>query len=101
ADDAGICLRKYQTAVAAGSERPVDVDAAVPNVEELESRAGEHGSVTGRSASDTAAGVAAHRHSRAPSASRAAPREPNCRFTARPFSVASASCARKRSGSQI
>ena len=57
--------------------------------------------MTGQSASDSAFAVAARHHSRALCASCAATREPSCFFSARTVPVASASCARKRPGSQI
>ena len=81
------------------AERAVDGDAALARREEIERLAGEHGNMTSQSASDVIA--AARHHSRALCASRAATREPSCFFAARTVPVASASCARKRSGSQI
>src|SRR5262249_51523877 len=90
-----------RTRVAAGPEGTVDVHAAGTKVEELDRGRTEHGDVTGRSASDTVPGAAARHHPRAPCGSSAALREPSCFLSARTFSVASASCARKRSGSQI
>ena len=39
--------------IAAGAEGGVDVDAAVADIEQLDGAAGEHGNVTGRSASDS------------------------------------------------
>ncbi len=87
--------------MAAGAERAVDIDTAVMRAERIENLAREHGNVTGRSASDSAFAVAARHHSRALCASCAATREPSCFFNARTVPVASASCARKRPGSQI
>jgi hypothetical protein len=87
--------------VSAGAERTVDVDAAFARVERVGNLTSEHGNVTGRSASDSAFAVAARHHSRALCASCAATREPSCFFNARTVPVASASCARKRPGSQI
>ena len=100
-DDARRARRQHEAAVAPGAKRSVDVAAAVANAQEFQRGAGKHGNMTGWSASGTLTGAAAHRHSRAPSASCAALREPSCFLSARTFSVAPASCARKRSGSQI
>src|SRR5262249_58181321 len=87
--------------VAAGTEGRVDVNAAGGDGEEFDRGAAEHGSVTSQSASDSASAVAARHHSRAPCGPSAATREPSCFVSARTFSVASASSARKRPGSQI
>ena len=101
ADDARAAAAQDRARVAAGAERAVDIDAAVARLQVLEHLAGEHGNVTGQSASDSASAVAARHHSRALCASCAATREPSCFFSARTVPVASASCARKRPGSQI
>ena len=77
--------------VAAGAEGGVDIDAAVFDIEEVERGAAEHGNVGGWSASDSGKAVAAHRHSRAPSALRAAAWELSSALSARTFWVASAS----------
>ena len=87
--------------VSAGAERAVDIDAAIARPSCSNDLAGEHGNMTGQSASDSAFAVAARHHSRALCASCAATREPSCFFNARTVPVASASCARKRPGSQI
>ena len=79
---------------------PSMIDAAIARRQLLEHLAGEHGNMTGQSASDRVAAAARH-HSRAFCASCAATREPSCFFNARTVPVASASCARKRPGSQI
>ena len=64
---------KDQPRVAAGTECPVQVDAAGTDRESADRRAGEHGNVPGRSASDHRnSGAAARHHSRAPGALRAA-----------------------------
>ena len=81
--------------------RTAGKDAAVTDVEEFERGAAEHGNVGGWSASDSRKAVAARRHSRAPSALRAATCEPSSPLSARTFWVASASSLRKRPGSQI
>ena len=96
-------LRGFQNfaAVAPGAEGRVDIDPAIAHIEELYRGADEHGNVTSQSASDSALAVAARHHSRAPCGSSAATREPSCLLSARTFSVASASSARKRPGSQI
>src|ERR1700738_3974514 len=83
----------------AGAERAVDVNAFAW-AKLFEYLAGKHGNMTGQSASGRLAGAARH-HSPAFCASRAATREPSCFFNARTVPVASASCARKRPGSQI
>ena len=72
-DDLAVGGRQHGARVAAGAESGVDIDAAVTDIEELERGAAEHGNVEGRSASDSPRAVAARRHSRAPSALRAAP----------------------------
>ena len=89
------------TRIAAAAEGCVDVDAALADRKEFDRAAGKHGNVTSRSASDSAFAVAARHHSRAPCGGSAATQEPSCRFNARTFSVASASSAPKRFGSQI
>src|SRR2546423_3756595 len=86
--------------VPAGAERGIDINATVARRQILDQLAAEHGNMTGGSASGRGA-AAAHHHSRALCASCAATREPSCFFNARTVPVASASCARKRSGSQI
>ena len=97
-----IAGREHGAGMPARPEGRVDIDAALAHRQELDGRRTEHGNVRGRSASDSRLpGVAAHHHSRAPCGSSAAIREPNCFLSARTFPVASASCARKRSGSQI
>ena len=101
ANDLTICGHENCAAVAAGTEGAVDVDAAGAHIEEFNRAAAEHGNVTSQSASDSARAVAARHHSRAPCGPSAATREPSCRLSARTFSVASASSARKRAGSQI
>src|SRR5262249_5194141 len=88
-------------AMAAGTKRRIEIDAAIAHGEMLDRAAAEHRNVTGQSASDSGTAVAARHHSRAPGGPSAALREPSCCFSARTFSVASASSARKRSGSQI
>src|SRR5205085_11257292 len=100
ADDTRAWHIENGACVSAGAERAVDVEAALARGEVLEHLAGEHGNMTGRSASGRSA-AAAHHHSRAFCASCAATREPSCFFNARTVPVASASCARKRPGSQI
>jgi len=98
-EHAGIGRRQDRAAIAAGPESRVHIDAAVVRRQKLQDRMDEHGNVTSQSASaggDSAA--AARHHSRAPSV---ATRELNCFLSARTFAVASASSARKRSGSQI
>ena len=87
--------------IAAGAEGGVDIDAAVMNVEEVERRRAEHGNVEGWSANDSRKAVAARRHSRAPSALRAADWAPSWPLSARTLSVASASSFWNRPGSQI
>ena len=97
-----IAGREHGAGMAAGSEGRVDIEAALAHGQQLDRLRSEHGNVRGRSASDSRLpAVAAHHHSRAPRGSSAATREPNCFLSARTFPVASASCARKRSGSQI
>src|SRR4029077_3131650 len=86
--------------VPAGAEGAVDVDATLARREIRDDLAGEHGNMTGRAASGRSA-AAAPPHSRALCAFCAATREPSCFFNARTVPVASASCARKRPGSQI
>ena len=99
-DDARAFNVENEARVPARAERAVDGDAALARREEIERLAGEHGNVTSQSASGRVT-AAAHHHSRALCASRAATREPSCFFAARTVPVASASCARKRPGSQI
>ena len=77
--------------ITAGAESGVDINAAVMHVEEIESGATEHGNVEGRSANDSRKAVAARRHSRAPSALRAADWDPSWLLSSRTFWVASAS----------
>ena len=101
ADDHAIGRREECASVAAAAEGCVDINSGVANCEELDRLAGEHGNMTGQSASDSRVAVAARHHSRAPCGPAAATREPSCCFSARTFSVASASSARKRPGSQI
>jgi len=101
ADDVAVRRREDIAGVAAGTEGRVDVDAAGADREEFDRGAAEHGNVTSQSASDSASAVAARHHSRAPCGPSAATREPSCFVSARTFSVASASSARKRPGSQI
>ena len=101
-EDFYIAGRENGEGMAAGSEGGVDIDAARAHGQQRDRLRTEHGNVRGRSASDSRLpAVAAHHHSRAPRGSCAAIREPNCFLSARTFPVASASCARKRSGSQI
>src|SRR5262249_25748208 len=90
-----------RAAVAAGAECRIEMDAAVAHGEILDRPAAEHRNVTGQSASDSGTAAAARHHSRAPGGPSAVIRELNCCLSARTFSVASASSARKRSGSQI
>ena len=99
--DAAVRRSEDFAAVAAGAERGVHIDPAVAHIEELNRRADEHGNMTSQSASDSVFAVAARHHSRAPCGPSAAPREPSCFLSARTFSVASASSARKRPDSQI
>jgi len=99
-DDRRAADPQNRAGMSACAERAVDIDA-VMDAELLERLAGEHGNMTGQSASDSAFAVAARHHSRALCASCAATREPSCFFSARTVPVASASCARKRPGSQI
>ena len=99
ADDAAIGGSEDGTGVSAGAKGGIDIDALTADAEEFDRGAGEHGNVTSQSASDSACAVAARRHSRAPPS--AATGEPSCFLSARTFSVASASSARKRPGSQI
>src|SRR5579872_5840141 len=87
--------------VAAGAECRIDVDAAIMNVEKARRDGAEHGNVGAWSASDSREAAAAHRHSRAPGAFRAAAWEPSWALSARTFWVASASSLRNRPGSQI
>ena len=101
ADDVASGRGEDCAAVAAGAEGGVDVDAALTDLEEFDRGAAEHGNVTSQSASDSRCAVAARHHSRAPCGPSAGTREPSCFFNARTFSVASASSARKRPGSQI
>src|SRR5262249_22408058 len=82
------------------TERAIDVVAALLGLEQLDCGTAEHRNVEGWSASDSRA-VAAHHHSRAPGASRAADRVPSSPLSARTFWVASASSFWKRLGSQI
>src|SRR5262245_3248098 len=88
------------TGITAGAKRGIDVDAPVAWLQILDRGSAEHGNVEGRSASDSRA-AAARRHSRAPSASRAATWDPSSPLSARTFWVASASSLLKRPGSQI
>ena len=101
ADHLAVRGGKNGAGVAAGAEGRVDIDAAVTDIEEIECGAAEHGNVAGWSASDSRKAAAAHRHSRAPSALRAAVWDPSSPLSARTFWVASASSLRKRPGSQI
>ena len=102
ADHSGVGRRQDRAGVAAGPEGRVHIDAAVAQPEKLDDPMDEHGNVTGQSASDSGdSAAAARRHSRAPCGPSAATRELNCFLSARTFAVASASSARKRSGSQI
>ena len=101
ADDPAVGGGEDGAGVAAGAEGGVDIDAAGADVEIFDHGAAEHGNVTGQSASDSGLAAAARHHSRAPCGPSAATREPSCFLSARTFSVASASSARKRSGSQI
>ena len=109
-DSMGITIDRYDgragcgedlAAVTAGSKRRINVDPTIADVQIPGRRAAEHGNVTSRSASDSRLAVAARHHSRAPCGSSAATRVPSCLLSARTFSVASASSARKRPGSQI
>src|SRR5262249_90513 len=101
ADDIAVRRREDIAGVAAGTEGRVDIDAAGAAREEFDRGAAEDGNGTSQSASDSGSAVAAHHHSRAPCGPSAATREPSCFVSARTFSVASASSARKRPGSQI
>ncbi len=92
--------RKNGARIAARAEGAVDIDAAIANAEKADSMAAEHGNVEGWSASDSRA-AAAHHHSRAPGAYRAATWELSRPLSARTFWVASASSFWKRPGSQI
>ena len=98
-DGDDLALRRFQdcAAVAAGAEGRVDIDAAVMDIEEVERGAAEHGNVGGWSASDSRA-AAARRHSRAPSALRAADWELSSVLSSRTFWVASASSLLKPAG---
>src|SRR6185503_14051288 len=100
ADDMRIAGVEDRARMPAGAERAVDVHTAVARRQLLQHLAAEHGNMTGRSAGGRVA-AATHHHSRAFCASCAATREPSCFFNARTVPVASASCARKRPGSQI
>ena len=100
ADHARVRRLQDRPRIAAAAERRVDIEAAATDAEPVDDAAGEHGNVAGRSASDSVA-AAARRHSRAPSGFAAAIRVPSAFLNARTFSVASASSARKRLGSQI
>ena len=64
-DHARARRRQDRARITAGAERGVDIDAAVTHAEPRHGAAGEHGNVTGQSASDSIA-VAARHHSRAP-----------------------------------
>ena len=77
ADD--LCAGRFQneTRVTAGAESAIDINAAIMDIELLDGAAAEHGNVGGWSASDSRKAVAARRHSRAPSALRAAIEEPS------------------------
>src|SRR5262249_27782115 len=101
ANDVAVRGREDIASVAAGTEGRVDVDAAGADGEEFDRGAAEHGNVTSQSASDSASAVAARHHSRAPGGPSAPTRAPSCFVSARTFSVAYASSARKRPGSQI
>src|SRR5258708_26090709 len=87
--------------ITAGPEGRVHIEAAVTHRQIRDHRMDEHGNVTGQSASGGgSSAVAAPHHSRAPCGPSAAIRELNCFLSARTFAVASASLARKPSGSQ-
>src|SRR5215467_5840990 len=101
ADHMAIGGGEDRAAIAAGSKCRIEIGAAIAHGEMLDRAAAEHRNVTGQSASDSGSAVAARHHSRAPGGPSAALREPSCCLSARTFSVASASSARKRSGSQI
>ncbi len=92
---------EHRAAITASSECCIEIDAAIAHGEILDRAAAEHRNVTGQSASDSGTAAAARHHSRAPGGPSAAIRELSCCLSARTFSVASASSARKRSGSQI
>src|SRR5712692_7025858 len=100
ADDLAIRGGDNFAAVAASAEGGIDIDAAGADREEFHGAAAEHGNVTSQSASDSRFAAAARHHSRAPCGPSAVTREPSCFLSARTFSVASASSARKRPGSQ-
>ena len=100
-DDLAIRRRKNCARIAAGAEGRIDVDAVVSRIKKLDRGTAEHGNVTSQSASDSRGAAAARHHSRAPGGPSAALRDPSCFLCARTFSVASASSARKRPGSQI
>src|ERR1700726_3934201 len=88
ADDLGAGRRQDGAGMAAGPEGAVHIDAARTDIEQRDCVRGEHGNVTGWSASDTRLpGVAARHHPRAPCGSSAALREPNCFLSARTFPV--------------
>ena len=101
ADHAAVRGAEDGARVAAGAKCRVEVDAAVAHREKLDGEPAEHGNVTSQSASDSSFAAAARHHSRAPGGPSAVTREPSCFLSARTFSVASASSARKRPGSQI
>ena len=102
ADDVAVCGGEDRARIAAGAEGRVDIDAAVADVEEFDRGAAEHRNVTDQSAIGSRLPAAAARHhSRAPCGPSAATRVPSCFLSARTFSVASASSARNRAGSQI
>ena len=100
-DDFAIRRSEHRACIAAGAECGVDIDAVVADIEIVERGAAEHGNVGGWSASDSGKAVAASRHSRAPSALRAAAWELSSALSARTFWVASASSFWNRPGSQI
>src|SRR5215831_3594854 len=95
-----VCSLQNRPRITAGAEGRVEIKTTGFDREPFDGVAGEHGNVTSRSASDSIA-VAARCHSRAPSGFAAATRVPSSCLKARTFSVASASSARKRLGSQI
>ena len=91
--------REDRARVAAGAERAVDIDAAVADVQKLDSRPREHGNVTGRSASDSGPSLPAI----IPVPRRIFRRslEAAAILAARAVRVAPMTRARKRPGSQI
>ena len=100
-DDLAVGGAEQRAGVAAGAEGGVDKDAAIPRIQVSEDGRDEHGNVGGWSASDSGKAVAARRHSRAPSALRAAAWELSSALSSRTFWVASASSLWNRPGSQI